>query len=136
MDNQKILKYLDYFSIITVGENKVPNFPWRAAMTEKISKEQLTKQLECKTTKNFGLVTGFENLEVIDVDLKVFNTAHEQKDFWEEYITHLRDNILDFEEKFVVYKTKNAGYHILYKSEKAEKNTKLAKLKGDRKSVV
>ena len=136
MDNQKTLKYLEYFSVITVGENKVPNFPWRAAMTEKISKEQLTKQLECKTTKNFGLVTGFENLEVIDVDLKVFNTAHEQKDFWEEYITHLRDNILDFEEKFVVYKTKNAGYHILYKSEKAEKNTKLAKLKGHKECVI
>jgi len=27
----------------------------------------------------------------------------------------LKDNIIDFEEKFVIYKTKNEGYHIIYK---------------------
>ena len=75
------------------------------------------------------MITGFEYLECIDCDLKVFSTAKEQKEFWEEYTGYLKDNILDFEDKFVIYKTKNAGYHILYKSKRVEGNLKIAKLK-------
>jgi len=81
-------------------------------------------------------VTGFEHLECIDVDLKVFSTAKEQKEFWDEYIGYLKDNILDFEEKIVIYKTRNAGYHLLYKSKRVEGNLKLAKLKGHKEAVI
>ncbi len=152
LEVNKTLKFLDHFSVITVGDNKIPNFSWTKHQTKKITVQKLTEQLqykggktwtdndnvthEIKATTGFGLVTGFEDLEVIDVDLKVFSTAKEQKDFWEEFIGYLHDNILDFEDKFVVYKTKNAGYHIIYKSKRCDKNQKLAKLKGHKEAVI
>lgn len=151
LETNKALKFLEHFSIITVGENKVPNFGWKNYQNEKINKEKFVYQYEYQggktyekdgetfeiaKTANFGIVTGFEDLEVIDIDLKVFSTANEQKEFWEEYLGYLDDNILDFREKFVIYKTRNAGYHILYKSKRVQGNTKLAKLKGHKEAVI
>lgn len=148
LETPKALKFLEHFSIITVAENKIPNFSWKKFQTEKISQKDFIKQYEYKggikksdgieipKTDNFGIVCGFEYLEVIDIDLKVFSTAKEQKEFWEEYIGYLSDNILDFEDKFVIYKTKNAGYHIIYKTKRVEGNLKLAKLKGHKEAII
>ena len=148
MEIEKLKKIYENFSLITVSEDKVPNFPWKAAMSNKIPWDEFYKNYnykggiikkdgtEIKATTNFGIVTGFEFLECIDVDLKVFSTAKEQTAFWNEYIGYLKDNILDFEEKIVVYKTKNAGYHLLYKSKRVQGNLKLAKLKGHKEAVI
>lgn len=148
MEIEKLKKIYENFSLITVSEDKVPNFPWKSAMTNKTPWDEFYKNYnykggiikkdgaEIKATTNFGIVTGFEFLECIDVDLKVFSTAKEQIAFWNEYIGYLKDNILDFEEKIVVYKTKNAGYHLLYKSKRVQGNLKLAKLKGHKEAVI
>jgi hypothetical protein len=128
------------------------NFGWKKLQTEKLTKEQFLKNYqysggktftdndgivtEIKPTKNVGIITGFEDLEVIDIDLKVFSTAKEKTDFWNEYLGYLRDNILDFDDKFVIYKTMNDGYHILYKSKRCDKNTKIAKLKGHTEAII
>ena len=48
----------------------------------------------------------------------------------------LEDNILDFYQKFVIVKTKNEGYHILYKSKRIEGNKKLTKLKGHTEALI
>lgn len=142
------LKFLEHFSIITVAENKVPNYPWKQYQTEKISEEKFIKQYNYKggtfkkdsteipATDNFGIVCGFEDLEVIDIDLKVFSTAQEQREFWDEFLGMLKDNIYEFDEKFVIYKTKNAGYHILYKTKRVEGNLKIAKLKGHTEAII
>ena len=136
------------FSLITVSENKIPNFPWKAQQTTPLTKEKfeehynydgsITKRDGNKIPKtdNIGIVTGYDYLECIDIDLKVFSTAKEQIEFWEEYFNFLKDNILDFEDKFAVYKTKNAGYHILYKSKRVVGNTKIAKIKGHTEAVI
>lgn len=136
LELNKVLKFLDYFSIITVGSNKVPNHLWKEQQTKKLSKEVFIKHYSNATSTNFGLVTGFEDLEVIDVDLKVFSTTKEKVDFWEELISLLKESIFDFEEKFVIYKTKSAGYHILYKSKRVEGNLKLSSLKGHKEAVI
>tara|TARA_B110001450_G_scaffold116066_1_gene109787 strand:- start:135 stop:2417 length:2283 start_codon:yes stop_codon:yes gene_type:complete len=147
-ETAKALKYLDYFSLLTVGRSKVPNFTWTPQQIEKLSKDEFVKRYNYKggtfkknnqeipATENIGLITGFDFLEVIDIDLKVFSTAKEKIDFWNEYLGFLKDNILDFEEKFVIYKTKNEGYHILYKSKRIQSNLKLAKLKGHKEAVI
>lgn len=130
------------FSLLTVGDTKIPNFTWKENQKEQLSKEQFKKQYEYKggsekpATQNVGIITGYDYLECIDVDLKVFSTAKEQIEFWEEYISFLKDNILDFDEKFVVYKTKNAGFHILYKSKRVTGNKKIAVLKGHKEAVI
>lgn len=148
LETNKALKFLEHFSIISVAENKIPNFSWKKYQNEKILPAEFIKQYEYKggiikkdgqeipKTDNFGIVTGFEHLECIDVDLKVFSTAKEQKEFWEEYTGYLSDNILDFEDKFVIYKTKNAGYHILYKTKRVEGNLKIAKLQGHKEAII
>lgn len=144
----KAIKFLDYFSLLTVGKTKVPNFAWTQQQTDKLSKDEFIKRYnyeggtiknngeERPATTNIGLITGYDFLEVIDIDLKVFSTAKEKLDFWNEYLGFLKDNILDFAEKFVIYKTKNEGYHILYKSKRIQNNLKLAKLKGHKQAVI
>lgn len=136
MELQKTLKFLEYFSIITIGDSKVPNVSWKQQQTEKLTAEQFTTNFNLQTTKGFGIVTGFEDLEVIDIDLKVFSTAQEQRAFWDEFLQNLKDNILDFDDKIAVYKTKNAGYHLLYKSKRVQGNLKLAKLEGHKEAVI
>lgn len=149
IETKKALKFLDYFSLVTVSDNKVPNFAWKKYQTERIGKDEFIRQYEYKggwkkanseetipATENFGIVTGFDFLEVIDIDLKVFSTKQEQTDFWGEYLTMLQDNILDFDDKFCIYKTRNAGFHILYKTKRIEGNLKLAKLKGHKEAVI
>lgn len=146
------LKYLEHFSITTIGESKIPNFSWKKCQTEKLTDEKFSEQFNhqqdkhyvnskgdqkvLSATKGVGIVTGFEDLEVIDVDLKVFSTTTEKTSFWNELIDLLRDSIFDFDEKFVIYKTKNAGYHILYKTKRVEGNNKIAKIKGHKEAVI
>ncbi len=136
MDEQKLLKFLEYFSVITIGENKIPNFSWKEQQTEKLSEEQFLRQLKTSTTTGVGIVTGFEFLEVIDIDTKVFSTQYEKDEFWNEFYQTLKDNIVDFEQKFVVYQTKSGGYHILYKSKRVQGNTKISKLKGHKEAII
>lgn len=136
MNIDNALKFLEHFSVITVGENKIPTFPWKDQQHKKLTNEDLTKHFLDEKTKGIGIVTGFEDLEVVDIDLKVFSTAQEQRAFWEEFYQMLNDNILDLEEKIAIYKTKNAGYHILYKTKRVQGNLKLAKLKGHKEAVI
>ena len=86
-ENSKILKLLESFSLVTVASNKVPNFPWKQFQTVKNTEADFLRQYNYKggiikkdgqeipATDNFGIVTGFEDLEVIDVDLKVFSIS-------------------------------------------------------------
>jgi hypothetical protein len=148
MEENKALRFLEFFSIITIGENKVPNFQWKEQQTTKLTTEKLLSRLKYKgdltrsdgtnipKTTGIGIVTGYDYLEVIDVDTKVFSTQQEKNDFWDEYYNTLKDNILDFEDKFSVYQTKSGGFHILYKSKRIQGNTKIASLKGHKEAII
>jgi len=124
------------FSLITVRDNKLPNIKWKQCMTTPLTINEFSKVYDLETTEGIGIVTGYDFLECIDVDLKVFSTAKEQIDFWDELLELISTNIINFDEKFVVKKTKNAGYHILYKSKRVQGNTKLSKLKGHKEAVI
>ena len=136
MNQKNYLKYLQYFSLITVSSEKIPNHKWKEQQTKRLSPEEFQRHLENPTTDNVGIVTGFDDLEVIDVDLKVFSTTTEKDTFWNDYLSLLRDAIFDFDKKFVIYKTKNAGYHILYKTKRVGGNQKIAKLKDHKEAVI
>lgn len=148
IDTNKALKFLEHFSLVTVGENKKANFSWKEQQVKKLSPDKFKKHYEYRggiikscgeeiaPTTNFGIVTGFEDLEVVDVDLKVLSTTKEKKDIWEEMLSLFRDAIFDFDEKFVIYKTQKEGFHILYKTKRVEKNQKLAKLKGHKEAIL
>ena len=120
------------FSIIPCKENKSPDGVWKKYQEAARTPEEV----ESLKSPKFGIVTGFNNLEVIDIDLKVFSTLKEQNEFWNEYLGFLKDNIDDFEKKFVIKKTQNKGYHILYRCSKLVGNTKIAKLKGHTEALI
>jgi hypothetical protein len=143
----------DGFSLITVGENKVPNFAWKKCQTKPYQKDEFEKVYnysggkefinkstgevtEIKPSVGIGIVTGYNNVEVIDIDLKVLATLKDQQDFWNEYTTYLRESIDDFDSKFVIYKTVNNGYHIIYKCATIKGNTKIAKLQGMQEAII
>ena len=117
----------DGFSLMPVKADKVPMMKWDGLQKNPLTKETFEQQYN--RAEGIGIITGFDYLEVIDVDLKVFSTAQEKKQTWEDLISLWRDNIFDFDEKFVVYKTKNEGFHIIYKSKRITGNSKIAKAK-------
>ena len=131
---QSYLKLLNEkgFSIIPCSEDKRPIGKWK--QFQEVARTN--DEIESLSSPLFGLITGFDFLEVVDIDLKVLSTAREQKEWWDEYIGFLRDNILDFDEKFVIKKTYNNGFHILYKSKRVQGNTKIAKLKGHNEAII
>jgi hypothetical protein len=120
------------FSIIPCKEDKAPLGAWKTNQT--IARTPI--EVESLKSPKFGIVTGYNNLEVIDVDLKVFSSLKEQKEFWDEYLGFLKDNIDDFDKKFVIKKTLNKGFHILYRCSEIVGNTKIAKLKGQTEALI
>lgn len=130
------------YSLATVDSKKRGNFRWGENQTKQISKQEFERRYSFKgdgvmePTSDIALITGFNGLEVIDIDLKVFPTLQEQNDFWHELYSCLKDNIDDFDLKFVVYKTRNQGYHILYRCNAPEGNTKIAVLKDMKQAVI
>jgi hypothetical protein len=139
-DINRCLKLLqDNFSLITVGDNKIPNIKWKEYQTKPMDRETFTKCYNIEgvnPTRGVGILTGYDNLEVVDVDLKVFDNVTKRDEFWNEFLSFVKDNIEDFDDKFVIVKTVNSGYHILYKCEKIEGNKKLATLKGMTSAII
>lgn len=122
------------FSVMPISEGKVPLIKWKDYQTKRIESEELQK-FEDKA-KGFGIITGFWDVECIDIDLKVFSTVEDGRKFWNEFLGFVNDYIDDFERKFVIYKTVNSGYHIIYRCDKVEGNQKLAKLKGHNQALI
>jgi len=120
------------FSIIPCADNKAPIGAWKKYQTE----ARTIDEIEQLNSSKYGIVTGFNNLEVIDIDCKTLSTLKEQKEFWDEYLGFLKDNIDDFDKKFVIKKTLNKGFHILYKCQTLRGNTKIAKLKGSTEALI
>jgi hypothetical protein len=140
---------LDFnLSLITIGDKKLPNFPWKPQQSTPLTKDAFEKNYiykggiikkdgtEIPETCGVGIVTGYNGLECIDIDLKILPSLKEQQDFWNEYISFLSDNIDDFDNKFCIYKTVNNGYHIIYRCAKIEGNKKLAKLEGYTEAIL
>lgn len=126
----------DGFSLITVNSQKIPNIRWKEYQTTPMQKDTFENFYSLPTSDGVGIVTGYSDLEVVDVDLKVLHTVKEREDFWNELISMCIDNIEDFKTKFVIVKTRNYGYHILYKSKKIGGNAKIAKLKGNQEAII
>lgn len=142
------IKLLQSFSLVTVGDGKKPNFSWEKSQKIKLTVDEFIKQYNYKggiikkdgdeipATKNIGIITGFEDLECIDIDLKVFSTTTEKQEFWDEYLSTLRENIYDFDNKIVTYKTLNGGYHFIYKNKNVVRNKDIAKPKGYKQALI
>ena len=138
INSQIATRFRERFSVVPVRKNKSPIGvrTWEEYQEIKIEKDLLNKIVDNNEVYSVGLITGYDYLEVIDVDLKVFSTTTEKNDFWNEYLGALRESIYDFDNKFVLYKTISGGYHILYKSKRVEPSKKIAILKGHKQAVI
>ena len=119
------------FSIIPCHETKRPigndwqNLPQRTP-----------EELEQMNPPMWGCRTGWNDVECIDVDLKVLSSLPERNAWWDEYFNFLCDNIADFTDKVVIAKTIKGGFHILYKTTVKKGNTKIASLKGMKSAII
>jgi hypothetical protein len=120
------------FSIIPVNDDKTPKGSWKRNQTSPYS----INEIDAIDSNTWAIITGYNDLEIIDFDLKVLSTLKEQNELWAEILKFLKDNIDDFDKKFSIYKTKNKGYHILYRCNVIEGNTKIAKLKGHKEAII
>jgi hypothetical protein len=124
------------FNVINLNNNKQAKRSWKQYQTEPVT--SLGK------SEAYGLVCGFSDIEVIDVDLKILcndvkSPTHEELvsvDIkWKQILAQLRQSIYKFDDKVMIVKTKNMGYHIIYRAKNIEGNLKLAKNK-DNKALI
>jgi hypothetical protein len=109
-----------FYTDSKTGERK-PNRAWTENKTKALSSPQIIKRAkEVEGVKYLGLVCGFNNVEVIDVDLKHFHTEQEKIDFWTELLQELESAILNFKDKVLIVSTTSGGKHIIYRNEKRE----------------
>lgn len=110
-------------SSIPVSSDKKPKFSWKEYQ------KRLPTIRECEKWDSIkedgiavvcGRISG--NLEIIDIDNK-FNKAN---DIFEDICKQITNNRIDLFDKLVLEKSKNNGYHIIYRCNKVEGNQKLA----------
>lgn len=114
------------FSIILLNDIHHPkggkspkHATWEQYRDEKISPHLLIDQ------ERFGIVTGFEQLEVVDIDNHFFDA--------DKMFNYICDNLpIDLFEKLVIIKTLRDGYHLYYKCEEIEGSKKLAMRVNDK----
>lgn len=127
------------YSIIPVKSSKAPLGSWKKNETEAFGIETLKNKCKNPEAVYLGLVCGYNNVEVIDVDLKFILTETARLQFWENLLSELDNNVEDFYNKVVIVQTKSGGYHIIYRNEKREfcnGNLKLAKPPGYKETII
>ena len=87
-------------------------------------------------TTSFGLVTGYNDVEAIDIDSKILPTKKDRDGFLNEYFNLLDNHIDDFYKKVCVVRTQSGGFHILYKSKSIVGAKKIAKPKGHKEALI
>jgi len=113
-----------HISAIPVNSDKTPMVAW------KTYQERLQTQSECEkwgSMQKGGLavVCGkiSKNLEVIDIDNKLNDAA----EIFEDICKQIKNNRQKLFDKLVLEKSKNNGFHIIYRCDKIEGNLKLAR---------
>ena len=105
---------------------------------KRIGLQDLDKYAERSDFEYYGLVCGHMSggLEVIDVDLKVLDTPQQRKEYASTMFSYFESVVDNLYKKVAIYKTKNNGYHILYKAENCEVSRKLATVEGKTEAVI
>ena len=148
MKKEKLIKLIkDGYSVTPLDDKKPVLLGWQNLHLLDHDIERITSdgyvvnttadnKTYTKQINAWGLKTGYNNVEVIDIDLKVFSSLQEQTEWFNEFMSFCIDNIEDFKDKFVIQKTQNKGYHIIYKCSEIQGNTKIAKLKGHTEALI
>lgn len=133
MDKIYINGLLDLgFNCMPINEDKTPKVGWKNWQTDKIKSLSDFKF----DSEYYALICGYNDVECIDVDLKVLPSKKEREHFWNNLLSFIDDNIEDYKEKLVIKKTRSSGYHIIYRALNIEGNLKLAKVKDHQEAII
>lgn len=113
------------YSLIVAGEDKLPCHSWKQLMTKAWTVDELEKNIDNSKAFRYGYPTGFNDILVIDIDLKVL-PMELRAPFFDEFIAFVRDNVDGFDKKVAVHKTMNYGYHLTYRTKLMLGNEKIA----------
>jgi len=120
-------------NIINLNNNKQAKRSWKQYQTEPVT--------SLEKSEAYGLVCGYSDIEAIDVDLKILCKdvkipTHEELVSvdvkWKQILTQLKQSVYKFDDKVMIVKTKNLGFHIIYQAKNIEGNLKLAKDKNNK----
>lgn len=133
MKVDKINELLDLgYNCMPINSNKTPLQGWKKYQDEKITSLDLFK----KKSDYYALICGYNDVECIDVDLKVLPNKIDRVKFAKELFQMLEDNIEDFKGNFTIKRTRSNGYHIIYKADNIEGNMKLSVLDGYTEAII
>ncbi len=133
------------FSIIPIKEftdkagntNHKPNvYSIEVFFDSKPNELQVAKWYSDKKTVSFALITGYKDIEAIDIDSKILKTKQERDSFLKEYFSLLENHIDNFYNKFCIVQTQSGGFHILYKSKQLTNSKKIARPKGYKQALI
>ncbi len=119
-----------------VDGQKIPIIKWTEYKNKQLTESEFENFYHLEKTKLIGIICGFNDLEIVDIDTKVLATVNEKTQFWTEFYSLLKDNIIDFEKKFVIAKTLSGGFHICYKTKVKQGNTKIAKAENTKEALI
>jgi mRNA-degrading endonuclease HigB of HigAB toxin-antitoxin module len=113
------------YSLLVASEDKLPCHQWKALMTTPWTVAELEKNIQNPKAFRYGYPTGYNDILVIDIDLKVL-PMELRASFFDEFIAFVRDNVDGFDKKVAVHKTMNFGYHLTYRTRSMIGNEKIA----------
>lgn len=113
------------FSVVPIGENKKSTIPWREFQYTLMSDQMLEEVFNNPAVTGIGIICGeiSGNLEGIDLDSKNDNSNLLSETFFAKLCT--ADKSLLY--RLVIAKTRNKGYHFLYRYDKSERSEILAR---------
>ena len=115
------MNYLELgLNCIAVNEHKRAIFQWKDFQSRMITRLEFEAQMSDPKAKGVAVICGAVSggLEVIDID-----TKYQTYDLWEKIKERLHEGIFA---KLHIVKTRNGGYHLYYRCEVVEGNSKLA----------
>lgn len=109
---------------IPINDIKRSIFYWKSYQERLPTETELAHEFSDSRVAGLAIICGkiSGNLEAIDVDCKYDLTGT----LFDDIMQRIIDELPDLAPRLVIAKTVNAGYHIIYRSEKIEGNKKLA----------
>lgn len=113
------------YSLIVVDEQKRPLHKWKDQQTTALTADQLDVLSDNVNAWRYGYATGYNDLFTVDLDLKVL-PAESRRAFFDEFMSFVRDQTPNFDNRVAVYRTVNQGFHLTYRTKTDMGNEKLA----------
>jgi hypothetical protein len=126
-ENIKKLIALGY-NVIPLNDDKTPKKAWKDFQDKPVN--------TCVESNYYGLICGYNDVECIDVDLKVLASKQERDEFIKHLSEYIDNHIEEYKKKIVIKKTRSGGYHFIYRAKNIEGNLKLAKLLNHKEAII